>query len=469
MPNPQFGAEAQEIIRLASAKAIDGFVGANSLTDIITDYYGGVKMKQILISCAIASGVLLSACAPKPPAAEGIPAGVLPAVEAAARQAAADLEAGDYAAVAAHFDEAMAKSLSTDKLKEAWESTAAQAGEYSGIASARSFAQGGYYICLVTARHEAKGIESRVVYGKDMQIAGLFFTYAENEPELAPGETPVVIGSEYPLDGILALPGGAEKVPAVVLVHGSGPSDKDESVYGIKVFKDISDYLAANGVAVLRYDKRTYAHAARLPADITVEGETIEDAILAGQLLARNERIDNAKIYVAGHSLGGMLAPRIVDESNGVFAGAVIMAGSPRSLLDIIYDQNMYSISLAGESERDALMKQVEAAQPYYGLPQGYIDEMDAHPASGYLTSTDKWYLILQGGKDFQVSPEKDFKAYKQLAGGRGNFEFRLYDNLNHLFTVSTMENPTTDDYAAGAHVDGAPLEDIVKWVKVRQ
>jgi dienelactone hydrolase len=293
----------------------------------------------------------------------------------------------------------------------------------------------------------------------------------ENESELTVDETSVTIGEEYPLDGVLALPGGAEKVPAVVLVHGSGPNDKDESINGIKVFKDISDYLASKGIAVLRYDKRTYTHAEKLSSDIaaiaafTVQDETIEDAIFAGLLLAQNERIDSNKIFVVGHSLGGMLAPRIVDESNGIFAGAVIMAGSPRSLLDIIYDQNMYSISLMDPSERDALMQQVEDAKPYFGLPQGYIDEMDAYPVSEYLQSTDKAFLILQGGKDFQVSPKNDFEAYKQIVGSKSNFEFHIYDNLNHLFTVSTMENPTTDDYVAGTHMDDAPLADIAAWI----
>ncbi|MDR0380388.1 MAG: hypothetical protein LBH86_00110 [Oscillospiraceae bacterium] len=69
---------------------------------------------------------------------------------------------------------------------------------------------------------------------------------------------------------------------------------------------------------------------------------------------------------------------------------------------------------------------------------------------------------------DFQVSPEKDFEGYKQLAGDRDNFEFRLCDNLTHFFTASSMMTPTTGDYVAGAHVDSAPLEDIVKWIKAR-
>jgi dienelactone hydrolase len=423
-----------------------------------------MKMNRIVLYCLTALFVSLTACAPKTPVAEAIPNDV----ETAARQTVANLASGDYSAVTAHFDNTMANSLSTDQLGETWESTVAQAGYYLETVSAESFTQDGYYVCLVTTRHETKGIVSRIVYNKDMQIAGLFFTYTDNKSELITGETAVTVGTEYTLDGVLAMPSGAEKVPAVVLVHGSGPSNKDESVYGIKVFKDISAYLAANGIAVLRYDKRTYTYAAKLSPDITVEEETIEDAILAGKLLARNERIDSAKIFVVGHSLGGMLAPRIVDESSGVFAGAVIMAGSPRSLSDIIYDQNMYFISLADEAERDALIKQVDDAKPYYGLPQGYIDEMNAHPVKDYLLSTDKPFLILQGGKDFQVFPDRDFAEYKRLVGDRSNFEFRLYDNLTHLFTASTMEIPTTVDYVEGAHVDTAPLEDIVKWIRAR-
>jgi pimeloyl-ACP methyl ester carboxylesterase len=412
--------------------------------------------------------VLLTACTSKAPVIEDIPDDVLPTLEAAARQTVTDLVTGDYAAVTTQFDETMSELLSEDKLKEAWESVVAEAGSYSEMVSVESFMQDGYYICLVTTQHETTGIISTVAYDKDMRITGLFFNYAENKAELAAGETAVTIGEKYPLDGVLALPNDTGKVPAVVLVHGSGPNDKDENVYGIKVFKDISDYLVENGIAVLRYDKRTYARATNLPLDITVEDETIEDALLAGQLLAQNEHIDSNKIFVVGHSLGGMLAPRIVSESNGIFAGAVIMAGSPRSLLDIVYDQNIYQISLSDPSERDAIMQQVENTRPYFGMPQGYIDEMDAHPASEYLLSIDKPFLILQGGKDFQVSPTDDFGAYKQLVGSKSNFEFHLYDNLNHLFTVSTMETPTTDDYVAGTHLDTAPLADIAAWIKAR-
>ena len=450
------------------------------------------KMKYISICCLTVLAVLLSACAAftEPgvtitvPEKDPVPDEMKSTVETAAQQVVSDLAGGNFAAVTAHFDATMATALSSDKLKDAWEAVEAEAGIFSEIMMVESFVQDGYYVCLVTTKHETtkneiKGVISRIVYNKDMQIAGLFFSYTEmtdeSQSELAENETAVTVGTEYPLDGVLAIPSGTEKasdgtkkVPAVVLVHGSGPSDKDESAYGIKFFKDVSDYLSTNGVAVLRYDKRTYVHASKMSPDITVKEETIDDAILAAQLLSKDERIDDTKIFMLGHSMGGMLAPRIVEESKGLFAGAIIMAGSPRSLLDIIYDQNMYFIALADEAERDALTKQVEESKPYFGLPKGYIEEMDAHPASDYINSTDKPYLIMQGGKDFQVSVEKDFESYKKLVGEKSNFEFQLYDNLTHFFTTSTMEFPTTDDYASGTHASDAPLKDIVKWIKER-
>ena len=161
-----------------------------------------------------------------------------------------------------------------------------------------------------------------------------------------------------------------------------------------------------------------------------------------------------------------MLAPRIVSE--GGFAGGVIMAGSPRSLLDIMYDQNLYSISLmdVSDDQRAALVAQVDQARAdYFGQPKTYIDEMDAHPAQSYLDAGDKPFFIMQGSKDFQIFPDKDFVLYQQIAQDKPWLETRLYDGLTHLFTRSSMEHPTTDDYVPGAHVEQAPMADIATWV----
>jgi len=361
--------------------------------------------------------------------------------------------------------------------------TALVNGEYSTVETV-IVPHDEYDIYEVISRHKKRGIKSRVVFTADGQVAGLFFSIVDNVGEgdeslvQMDGYTdiPVIVGegTDYPLRGIISMPDGATgKVPAVVLVHGSGPADMDETAFGISVFKDVADYLARNGIAVIRYDKRTYSHGARLTEqygdNLTVKEESIDDAILAKALVTQYDDIDANRVFVLGHSLGGMLAPRIASE--GGFAGGIIMAGSMRSLLDIIYDQNMYFIDLMDivDDERDTLYGAVdEARATYFGLPEHYIREMDSHPAQGYLTETDKPFLVMQGGKDFQVYADVDFALYVEMAKGRDNMELRLYDGLGHLFTRSTMESPTTDDYVASTSVDAKPLEDMVAWIKAK-
>jgi len=375
----------------------------------------------------------------------------------------------------------MNRVLGARGLRKSWESMTIEAGAFVSVVGTEKIPNDEYDIYHVVSKHENTNINTRVVFSTDGKIAGLFFSFVENNEnwDMSPvkrdgyTEIPVIVGAgtDYPLRGIITMPDTtAGRVPAVVLVHGSGPLDMDETAYGITVFKDIAEYLAENGIAAIRYNKRTYTHGAKVASqygdDLTVWEETIEDAILAKEIITQNERTDIDRIFVLGHSLGGMLTPRLVSE--GGFAGGIIMAGSPRSLLDIIYDQNIYFINLMDVSndERAVLIDQVdEAREAFFTLPENYIREMDEHPAGDYLISIDKPFLIMQGGKDFQVYADIDFAQYREIADRRGNISLRFYDELNHLFTRSTMDFPTTDDYVAGTPVDSVVLFDIVTWV----
>ncbi len=132
-------------------------------------------------------------------------------------------------------------------------------------------------------------------------------------------------GTAYPLNGLLTLPENMDRrVPAVVFVHGSGSSNMDEKVGKLTPFKDLAEGLAKYGIASIRYDKRSYAHGFKMIRDkskpITIKEETIEDAILATELLKKDPRIDAEKVFIIGHSMGGMLAPRI-DAEGGDYKG----------------------------------------------------------------------------------------------------------------------------------------------------
>ena len=161
-------------------------------------------------------------------------------------------------------------------------------------------------------------------------------------------EEKIIIGTQYPLNGLLTIPEtGTASYPAVVLVHGSGPNDMDVRIGKTYIFKDLAEGLAKHGIAVLRYHKRTFVYLKEWEKNfhlgMTVKEEYIEDAVHATNLLKNDPRIDQNRIFILGHSQGGMLAPRI-DAEGGNFAGLIIMAGTPRKMEEVYADQQDDSI-----------------------------------------------------------------------------------------------------------------------------
>ncbi len=301
----------------------------------------------------------------------------------------------------------------------------------------------------------------------------------------------IVVGknTKYPLNGLLTLPDHTPTpVPAVVFVHGSGSSNMDERVGKLTPFKDLADGLAGHGIASIRYDKRSFAHGWNMLRDksspITVKEETIEDAILATEILRNDPRIDPNNIFIIGHSMGGMLAPRI-DAEGGDYRGLVLMAGTPRRLEEILIEQNEELLStMSGLMQRLArkqLQKLHDTFAGLYDLSEEeakkqkvgggttlyYFKEMGEHPVSDYLTNLQKPLLIMQGEKDFQVKADKDFSAYQTLLKGKTNVTFQLYEDLNHAFVPSVYGSiaKAKKEYAVEQHISETVIADIAHWI----
>ncbi|WP_462412915.1 alpha/beta hydrolase family protein [Neobacillus sp. Marseille-QA0830] len=295
-------------------------------------------------------------------------------------------------------------------------------------------------------------------------------------------------GTKYPLNGMLTIPDGAEGLlPAVVLVHGSGPANMDAKVGNNYFFKEIAEGLTNKGIAALRYDKRTYVYGKEMKTDtsLTVKEETIEDAILAANLLKNDPRIDANKIFIIGHSFGGMMAPRI-DAEGGNFAGIIIMAGSPRKLEEIMMSQNEDVLNTLNKFVRMIAKKQVAAlsskldriyqlsddeakATPILGknIKAYYFKEMGEHPSVQYLLDLEKPVFVLQGEMDVQASLEKDYEGYKKILGGLPNKTFKLYPNLNHLFMPSIYGKllKVQKEYKIPQNVDKQVINDLSDWI----
>lgn len=218
---------------------------------------------------------------------------------------------------------------------------------------------------------------------------------------------------------------------------------------------------------------------------LTVREESIEDAILSADFLRKDSRIDPNKIFIIGHSLGGMLAPRM-DAEGGDFAGIIIMAGSPRKFEEILMDQNNAALNSLNKFLKIIAKKQISKLSAKFdniynlsdeeakkALVLGkhvrayYFKEMGEHPAVDYLKALSKPILILQGDKDFHVSVEKDFNGYKNLLGDKPNVSFKLYQNLNHAFMPSVYGNilKAKQEYKVPQHVDKQVINDILDWI----
>ena len=298
----------------------------------------------------------------------------------------------------------------------------------------------------------------------------------------------IIVGAEtaYPLNGELVLPEEMERpVPAVVMVHGSGPSNMDEKVMKLTPFRDLAEGLVRHGIASLRYDKRTFAHRKKLAAmkDITVEEETVEDAIRAVELLKKDERIDHERIFIIGHSMGAMLAPRI-DAEGGDVRGLVMMAGTPHRLEEVVMRQlgqteNANGIVkwivglerkiYAGKFENLYGMSDEEAKKRKFAgnLSLYYFKEMGQKTAADYLLENSKPVLIMQGGKDFQVLAEDDYRSFRELLSERESTEYRLYPELNHCFVKGIYSDilKASKEYSVERHIGEDVIEDIASFI----
>lgn len=407
-------------------------------------------------------------------------------------------EGNDLQGLYALFDPQVQAQLSLESLEVLWTQLTAVSGDFLGyVGETETVEQGGYTVLRQRMDMTAADLICTVTLTEEGRITGLGFTPAPPEAQpLAPEirEEEIVVGEEpWRLPGTLTLPRAQEEpVPAVVLVQGSGPSDRNETMGALTPFRDLAQALAAQGIAVIRYDKRTYVYGAELAsmaemATFTVEEEVIQDAIAAGKLLAQDKRIDASRIYLLGHSLGAMLAPRIVEESQGLFAGMILACGTDEPLLDIMLRQSTDAVAAlpAGEvrSAQEQLLTQVRAQadalagmsaeeaqeQTILGQPAYYFWEMAQHPtASQTLKKLALPTLIINGSRDFQILPQEGQLAWEAALDMHAPWLSCLWADVNHLLMQPDAPEGvrgTVDEYVIPCTVSPEITEAIGAFV----
>ena len=370
------------------------------------------------------------------------------------------------------FDAKMQQAISSSQLKDMWTQVEQQLGPLEKEKEWKQDAIDGTVVYYTDLKFQRAPLRFLVAFNSENKVSGLQLLPVppEEKPLVAPfdsthlEESPIeVTTGNYKLPGILTRPKGKAHLPIVILVHGSGPQDRDGSIGPNKIYRDIAWGLAAKGIAVLRYDKRTYVYGkSSVPEgkEITPDEEVVEDAVSACQLAASLPFIDKRKVFLAGHSLGGLLAPLIATRCPSV-TGLILLAAPSRPQDDILKEQIRYLGSLNGNTDEKLLAQQYQQIKA--AAPQIYWDYLDKYAPVMTACSLSIPMLFLQGERDYQVTMQ-DFAMWKLGMFGKTNATFQSYPTLNHCFMEGTGKS-TPMEYNHPARVYGKVMEDIAKWV----
>ena len=399
---------------------------------MLRDGVSTMRPLTVPIALAILSTVVLRA---QQPAAE------------VARAAAVEFAEARYSELYARFDIRMKSALTEQMLRQA------VAPQITGSAGAFERVDGpttcqrspAAESCVTPLRFEQARISLRIAVNAEGQVVGLFV--AGMQPR-ATGPLNVVSG-RVKLPAVLTLPESAGPHPVVVLVHGTGAHDADETIGPNKPFRDLAEGLLRRGVGTLRYFKR--GRIEPLGPNATLEEETIDDALAAVRLARDQSRVDPSRVFVLGHSLGGYLAPYIATKDPEI-RGIVLLAGNNRPMRDSLMDQVRH---LTGSEE--AFEKTWQA------LPQRYRDGLPRYDPLATAQALTIPVLVLQGGRDYQVTGQ-DFDRWKAALDGRATASFRHYPLLNHLFIEG--EGPSLPaEYLVPGRMSNAVIDDIADWI----
>jgi dienelactone hydrolase len=380
-------------------------------------------------------------------------------------------------------------SLSVEMLNGLMQQLEPIYGKYSSHASWQTQETMGTTIYYCDAQFDKGTLRFLTAFDSDGRANTLRFIPAESKTAVADAlpnsiteQAITVVSGTYKLPGTLTLPKGKTNVPFVVLVHGSGPNDRDETIGPNKPFRDLAWDLAEKGVAVLRYDKRTKVYGQKWISsgeEANLEHETVDDAVAAVALAMKQKDVNPKRVYIIGHSMGAMLAPRIAERIKGL-CGIIIMAGNARPLEDLIVEQMIYlnsqnkptvvdstNISMI---ERQAANVKRLGTQTYdekIGLPLGldrsYWADVNNYDQLGTAAKLTIPMLILQGVRDYQVRMT-DFALWRRKLKGHRKVQFKSYSKLNHLF-MEGIGLSTPAEYMTAKHIPGYVTDDIVKFI----
>lgn len=372
-----------------------------------------------------------------------------------------------FAGVASAYEPASAPSV--DAIARTWHAKTAGLGAVTSWAIADRTRQDGFetrtvrielehgtLVCLVSVAPDSNRLVSMFL-AKPAPPASYVDHTRFHDEHVSIGTPPYVLGAT------LSVPSGRGPFPAVVLVHGSGPNDRDETVGSTKILADIAEGLASAGIMALRYDKRTFTYGDKLTNTLSLDDEVIDDAVAAVHFVSA--RPDVSKTIIIGHSLGGLLAPEIGVRATSV-AGVVLLAPPGRAPWDIVLGQMRYlhapTASLR-ELERAITVIDIGGSADILGMPFSYWHDWSQRDGVAMVKQLGKPVLVIHGDRDYQVI-DADIAVWRAGLEATKLASFVTLAGDNHLL-VTGRGPPNPTEYKLPAHVDARAIARIVRFV----
>ena len=393
----------------------------------------------------------------------------------------------NFTGVYRYFNTSITSQITADDFADIWaQQIVTLDGNITRIVRTRLTNESGYVVVYVTCNFSKVDVlDVKISFNTQQKVVSLLVVPAQEVFQYSPPsyvnldaftEENVSFGSEqWILLATLSVPNGTGPFPAVLLVHGSGPNDRDETYGPNKPFKDIAWGLASRGVVVLRYEKRTKQYPVESAAiqNFTVQDETIADALAGVDFLDSSPMVDHSKIFVLGHSLGGMVGPRIALRDNRI-EGLVLLAAPTHHLEDLILEQSRYLANLSGLNQSEELAElerlvtkiknlDIDQSENVLGAPKSYWADRATYNPVETAQLLDPPLFILQGERDYQVTM-MDFARWNETFYGNSSVTLKTYPSLNHFFIAGTGI-PTDTEYLIGGHAAEEVVLDIVSWI----
>ena len=403
--------------------------------------------------------------------------------EQLARQFITYLSDGRISDATAMFSPQVLEKINETRLTGIWSQIKQQFGEYREIAKVEVTEAGAYQQTISLCQFDNSYLNIRLTLDDQEKVVGIFF---------APAAAPTATDYELPryadpssyeevvtmlsttagdLKAVYTKPRELDNPPVIVLVHGSGPHDEDATLGPNKIFKDMATGLASNGIATFRYVKRSKAFPNSFGDQMTVDEEVVDDAVNA---IVEVKKLSAGPVFLLGHSLGGMMAPKIASKSDGV-AGIIFLAGANRPLAEMMIEQVEYILQhdeAANQASYEELRKvalRVKSGDyddntpksELLNIPAAYWKDLAEYDPLKTVKKLKQPMLILQGERDYQVTVE-DLERWKSAIRKKGTY--RSYPRLNHLFFAGEGQ-ALPSEYQKKGFFDKSVLDDIVSWV----